>query len=427
MRGNAGKLTVPQRLQAAIHLYKSSGQWQPQSLDDLDRWMDATVSGQDPRAMAFTAYFSGVMQISQTIASIAFPLYKRTGEMRKKAWLEHPVYKLLNGKANPWVDAFRWRETAQMQCCNYGNSYSYIVRDQAFRPKEAYLLQADRMKVDLLDSGEPVYIYRMKSGGERIFTYNEIFHLSGFGPDYFMGYSLLELHKAALAVGLQQQNFINNFIKKGVHSSGILVHPKTLGEVAKSNLRESLQAQHAGSNNAGRILIFEEGMKWEPFSMPLKDAEFLGSRVFQIQEMARILNMPPHKLKDMSQATFSNIEHQQIEYATDTMRPWAERWEKAVDTQLLTPIERTKGFSQHDLNQLMRGDMKTVMETQRIGRFAGILNADEARFNIGMNALEDEAIGKRYWQPVNMVDASSDLAAGILPEADIPQLPDRTE
>ncbi len=410
------KPSLFKRISLALRVYKNAGTWQPQGLDDLDRWMDATLVGQDPAALTFTAYFSGVMQISQTMASVSFPLLKREGDKKRRPWVEHPVFNILNRMANPWVNSFKWRETSQQQCINHGNSFSFIRRDNAGRPFQLYLLEPGKMKMEIKDSGEPVYIYTKKDRKEKRFDYTEIFHFAGFGPDPYTGYSVIRLHRAAIGLGVQQQSFSNNFIANGVQTSGVATHPKTLSDTAKDHLDTTLNEKYAGVSNAGRILVFEEGMTFTAMSMSLIDAEFLAGRVFQIQEVARILNMPPHKLKDLLNATFSNIEHEQIGWITDTIRPWAERWESAVNTQLLTPIEQGKGFVEHDLRQLQRGDMKSTMEALRIGRFAGLLNADEAREQLGMNPIEDEEIGQRYWQPVNMGDASSDLAAGIVQE-----------
>ena len=418
MSRNPAKATLSQRIASAIKVFRAAGQWRPQSIDDLDRWMDAQIDGHAGDPIALTSYFSGVMQISQTIASVSFPLFKREPEGRRRPWLQHPVYTILNSMTNEFVNAFKWRETVENQTINWGNSYSYIERDNAYRPKELFLLEPGRMKIELKDSGEPVYIYTRPKGGTRTYNYREIFHLAGFGPDPYVGYSVVQVHRAALTLGLQQQDFLNSFIRNGVHTSGVFKHPGELGEQAHDNLRRDIEKTLSGSSKAGKVIILEEGMNFETMSMPLKDAEFLGSRIFQIQEIARILNMPPHKLKDMSQATFSNIEHQQIEYVTDTIRPWAERWEAAVNTQLLTPIERKKGFSQHDLTQLMRGDMKTMMDAQRIARFAGLIDMDEGREVIGLNPHKNPDIGKRVWQPVNMMDAESDMAAGEIPEED---------
>jgi HK97 family phage portal protein len=372
--------------------------------------MDATLGGQDQGAMSFTAYFSGVLQISQTIASVDAPLLKITNG-RRSHWATHPVYKIFNDMANPWVDSFKYRENVQMQALNYGDSYSFIWRGPNFRPTELYILNPEKMKIEVLDTGEPKYIYTDKNGDTHLWNKDQIFHLSAFGPTVYEGYSLIELFRKAIALGQQQEDFGNNFIKNGVHTSGVVTHPGKLSEEAHNSLKKDIESKNSGSKNAGRILLFEEGMTWESMSMPLKDAEFLGSRVFQIQEMARILNMPPHKLKDNSQATFSNITEQQLEWLTDTLRPWFERWEKAIDTQLLTPTERKQGRMEHNVNRLLRGDLKATMEAIRIGRFAGILSADDGLDMVGRNPLENETIGKRIWQPSNMMDASSEAAA----------------
>ena len=371
--------------------------------------MDARVSGQNPNAMAYTAYFSGVMQISQSLASISFPLFKRIGD-RRKLWPEHPVHNILNSKANPWVNALKWREAVFMQAINLGNSYSFIERDKFDRPVRVILLDPLRMRVKIKDSGEPEYTYTRNNGTPGTFNARQIFNLAGFGPDAYTGYPMVTLFREALRLGISMQTFSNSFISKGVHTSGIVHHPETLGDEAKQNLKKSIAETYSGESEAGRVLVFEEGMTWTPFSMTMADAEFLGSRVFQIEEVARILNMPVHKLKVMNNTPRANIEHEQIGWLTDTLRPWSERMEIAVDTQLLTPIERKKGFSQHAMNQLQRGDMKTMMETQRIGRFAGIYSANKALENLGENPLDDDDIGNRLWQPSNMMNADSEAA-----------------
>jgi HK97 family phage portal protein len=373
--------------------------------------MDASLAFQDPGALTFTAYFSGLMQISQSLATVSCPLLRKEGERQHRPWAEHPVFRILNSTSNTYVDSIRWRELNFSYAMNWGNAYSFIERDNFNRPKNVYLLDSGRMKVEVKDSGEPVYLYTLKKGGQRIFDYTEIFHFMGFGPSPYEGYSLIELHRQALSLGLQQQDFSNNFIKNGVHTSGVFRHPQKLSDEAHSHLNKSIKENHAGANNAGTFLILEEGMDFETMTMPLKDAEFLGSRVFQIQEIARILNIPPHKLKDLSRATFSNIEHQQIEYITDTLRPWAERFEKAVDTQLLTPIERKKGGARHMLEELQRGDLKTMIDAQRIGRFAGMFSPNDSLANLGMSAtISEEDGGNRYLQASNMMNADSEAA-----------------
>jgi HK97 family phage portal protein len=404
-----GKLSIPQRFSAAINVFKASGTWQPQSIKDLDRWMDATQFGASASAMNFTAYFSGVMQIAQAIASVSLPLYKTVAGKRVLR-PEHPTYKMLNGMANPWVNSTKWREFCMVEMLNYGDSYSWISIDSAYRAQHVYPLDSQRMEIKLLDSGEPVYIYTKKDGTRYPFPYDEIFHLSGFGPDAYTGYSLISLFRAAIELGGTLESFSNNFIQNGVHSSGVLTHPENIGGVAYDRLKQSISVSKSGSSNAGKAWILEEGMTWTPMSMALKDAEFLGSRTFQIQEMARILNMPIHKLKDPTGTKYASNTEGQVEWYTDTLRPHFERFEKAIDTQLILKSEQKFFHAEHMVKQLMRGDAKSTAEATRINRFSGLINTDEGREEIGREPMDDPKIGGRYWQPSNMMDASSEAA-----------------
>jgi HK97 family phage portal protein len=121
--------------------------------------------------------------------------------------------------------------------------------------------------------------------------------------------------------------------------------------------------------------------------------------------MARILNIPVYKLKDYSHATYSNVEQLQIEYRTDTIRPWAERWESAINTQLLTPQQQEKAFAEFDLNAISRGDMATEYKAYHDGRYGGYLNANEIRTKLGYNPIVGD-VGEVYWMPTNMTDAA---------------------
>ena len=421
------KPTFSQRLHATLRSIRAA--WRAQSIDDLDRWMDTRAYGAaggtihaitGETALNFSAYFSGVLQISQTIGSCRADLHKRIGERKTKSWTIHPSQYLITKMANPYMNAYQWKETMQHHAITWGNGYSYIQRDSTRNglPIGLYPLHPAYMRVELEENGLPVYVYRNpKTHNERTYQWDEIFHLAGFGFDGLQGYSLIELQAKAIDLGLTQQDFNINFIANGIHTSGALSHPGEMTDEAQERFRKSVKEMHGGLANAGTFLILEEGMTYTPFTMPLKDAEFLSSRVFQIQEIARILNMPPHKLKDMSQATYSNIEHQQIEYRTDTIRPWTERWEIALDTQLLTPAQQKQGFFEFDLNGIARGDMKTQYESYRAARYGGWYNANEIRYRLGDNPIENDDIGDRYWQPTNMTDAGSDLAAGKVPES----------
>lgn len=357
----------------------------------------------------FTAYFSGVLQISQTIGSCPLHVYKVEGG-KKIVDVKHLLNTALSVQATPFIDAYRWKEVMQHHAISWGNGFSRIVRvgggDR--RIKSLWPMRPDRMRVETKENGEPEYVFDHPKYGEHVFPYEEIFHLAGFGFDGYQGYSLLSLHRDAIGLGLAQQEFQNRFLANGAHIPGFFEHPKELSEAAATRLREDLSRAYAGLLNTGKSPVLEEGLKYTPLNMPLKDAEFLASRTFQIQEIARILNIPTPKLKDYSKLTYSNAEQLAIEYRTDTIRPWAERWESAINSQLITPGKRAEGvYAEFSLNAISRGDMKTEYESFREGRYGGWLNADEVRQMLGMNPLDDEEVGRRYWQPVNMVDAAN--------------------
>lgn len=388
--------------------------WRAPSITELDNWTEADGGSRSTSGMLvnhdtannFTAYFSGVMQIAQTIGSCPLHIYRREGKSKYEN-TSNELNSRLSIMATPYLDAYRWKELMQHHAISWGNGYSRIYRNRNQQIVALWPFRPDLMRVSAKDNGEPEYVFNHPKNGERVYTYDEVFHLSGFGFDGYQGYSLLSLHKDAIGLGLAQQEFQNRFLANGAHIPGFFEHPKVFSEGAANRLREDLAKAYAGLTNTGKSPVLEEGLTYKPINMPLKDAEFLASRTFQIQEIARIVNIPTPKLKDYSKLTYSNAEQLAIEYRTDTIRPWAERWEAAINAQLLTPEQAKFSFAEFNLNAISRGDMKTEYASYREGRYGGWLNADEVRQMLGMNPLDDTEIGQRYWQPVNMTDAAN--------------------
>ena len=420
------KPTFIQRLGA-----KMAGAYRPQTIADMDKQMDAAIGGassasgalvSESTAVNFAAYFSGVFQICQTIASCRTILFKETGDFIKNPWKKHPIYSLLTRKSNQFMNAFTWKERMQYHAMIWGNGYSFIQRDAGLRPIALWPLNPSRMEPKIIEKeGEKarlVYIFRDKNGQTVEYSQDQIFHLTGFGFDSIKGYSLLEIARNTIGLGLSQQEFSGRFLNNGAHLGGILNVKKAIGEQAKKTLRERFADMYTGVANSGKFAVVEtEELAYTPLGMPLDDAQFLESKIFQIGEIARILNISPYKLKDYSHATFSNIEHLGIEYATDTIRPWAERWEAAIDSQLLTDSESEKGFSEFDLASIQRGDMKTQNEGYNVARNGGWMNANEIRYRQSMNPIADEKIGDMYWRPKNMSDASIAEATTFTPDS----------
>lgn len=386
--------------------------WSAQKVDDWDRYLDTLVGGVPARsgvtvnaetALNFSAFFNGVQQISQTVASLPLILYKRVGEGNKERLRAHPLYGILHRKVNPRMPAFIWKEVTQYHLLVWGNAYSFIRWEDDNRVKELWPMNPERTWPEVVN-GNLVYKFRNEQNREVIYPAEVILHIPGLGFDGIKGYSLLSLARESIGLGLGYDEFAARFVGQGTHSGGVATHPGKLSPEAYDRLKKSLSDSYAGLNKVGKIMVFEEGMTYQNLGMPLKDAEFLSSRTFQINEIARWLNMPPHKLKELSHATYDNITSEQISWLQDTIRPWLERWESYIDFKLLNDEEQKTAFAEFLPESILRTDIKTRYEAYHIARMDGIISANEWRALENMNPLDDE-VGDKIWMPLNMVDA----------------------
>ena len=311
------KATIFDRLKVAFHVLAATGNWRPQSINELDQWIDGLSANgtAGERALALTAYFSAVAQISQTIGSLPSTLFKRTGATEKQPFKNLPLFFMLSKKVNPYLDTYRWKELTQHHALSWGNGYSYIQRNSSEVPIALWPMYPNLMRVDVKDNGVPVYVYTdPRTRKEDTYQWWEVFHLAGFGFDGMTGYSLIKLFRDTLSLGLSQEEYQNRFTKGGLHLSGVFKKSGELSQKAHARLVRDIGRQYAGVHNTAKFMILEEDMEFQPFSMSLADAEFMVSRLFQISEIARMTNMPVYKLKDYTNATYSNVEQLQIEF-----------------------------------------------------------------------------------------------------------------
>jgi HK97 family phage portal protein len=375
------------------------------SLDDFDKLIDVAMNGRQSvtgininsdTAMNFSAFFNGVLQICQTVASLPLMLYKRTSN-GKRRYTEHPLYKLLHDRANPYLPAFTWREIMTNHIILNGNAYSYIERDRGYRPTALWPLNPQKVFPKWKD-GKVVYLFR-DSGKEIEYAYDEILHIPGFGYDGLKGYAVLEVARESIGIGLSLEEFQARFIKNGAHIGGILQTKKVLGPEGRKNLRDSFTEAYTSAANAGKFPVLENDVTFEKTGMSLVDAQFLASRVFSVQEIARWLNMPPHKLKEQSHATYSNVESENLSFFQDTIRPYLVRIE-ANTNHKLTPDD---GYCEFVFDAILRADILTRYRAYQIARNAGVLSGDEWRKFENWDEIPDE-MGKMFVIPANMVN-----------------------
>ncbi|HIR80278.1 MAG TPA: phage portal protein, partial [Candidatus Limiplasma merdipullorum] len=229
----------------------------------------------------------------------------------------------------------------------------------------------------------------------------DVLHIPGLGFDGIMGYSPIALEKNAIGLEIAAEEYGSTFFKNGARPSGILTHPNTVKDPKR--LRESWNAAYGGSSNGSKVAILEENMSFTPISLPNNEAQFLETRKFQVEEICRIFRVPPHLIGDLSRSTFSNIEHQSIDFATHTIRPWLVRIEQAMNRALFSVSEKGRFYVQFNLDGLMRGDYKSRMEGYAIARQNGWMSANDIRALENLNPIPDEEGGNTYLCNGNLV------------------------
>ena len=207
--------------------------------------------------------------------------------------------------------------------------------------------------------------------------------------------------KNAIGMAIACEEYGSRFFANGASPSGVLEHPGTLKDPSK--VRESWQSTFGGSSNSGKVAVLEEGMKYTPISVPPNEAQFLETRKFQINEIARIFRIPPHMVGDLEKSSFSNIEQQSLEFVKYTLDPWVSRWEQAMTRVLLSDEEKRKYTIKFNVDGLLRGDYQSRMNGYAIARQNGWMSANDIRRLEELDPLPAEAGGDLYLVNGNML------------------------
>lgn len=336
-------------------------------------------------AMRASAVFACVNVIAQTVAQLPLLLYRRTKNGKELA-TDHPLFYLLNCKPNSFHNSFNFREMLTAHQALRGNSFAFINRVGNGDIYELLPLHPDTVGVYRDPwTWEVTYQISQKKGIQGRFTPREILHVMGMTLNGFKGVTPITYAREAIGLALATEEHGARLFSNGAQVGKVFKHPQSLSQDAYDRLKTSLATEHAGSANAHKTIILEEGMDIQSISMTMDDAQFLETRQYQVAEIARFYRMPLHKIQDLTRSTNNNIEHQSLEFLTDTMMPWIVRWESSLNTQLLTPKEQKELFFKFDVDDLLRADMKTRFEAYSSGIASRILNPNECREKEDMN------------------------------------------
>ena len=367
-------------------------------------------------SMQMTAVYSCVRILSEAVAGLPLHFYRYTDNGGKEKAADHPLYFLLHDEPNPEMTSFVFRETLMTHLLLWGNAYAQIIRNGKGEVIGLYPLMPDRMGVERDSRGQLYYEYTVSmedaptvKGSTVILPPTEVLHIPGLGFDGLVGYSPIAMAKNAIGLAIAAEEYGSKFYANGATPSGILEYPGTVKEPDK--VRESWNAGFGGSSNAHKIAVLEEGMKYTPISISPNEAQFLETRKFQINEIARIFRVPPHMVGDLEKSSFSNIEQQSLEFVKYTLEPWLVRWEQAMQRSLIPQDDKSRYFIKFNVDGLLRGDYQSRMQGYATARQNGWMSANDIRELENLDRIPAEDGGDLYLINGNMMPLSMSGAA----------------
>ena len=297
----------------------------------------------------------------------------------------------------------------------WGNAYAQIIRNGKGEIVALYPLMPNKMSVDRDEFGHIIYKYSrsddeaIKSEQSVILTPYDVLHIPGLGFDGLVGYSPIAMSKNAIGMAIACEEYGAKFFSNGAAPGGVLEHPGTIKDPER--LRESWNRTFGGSRNSNKVAVLEEGLKFTPISISPNEAQFLETRKFQINEIARIFRIPPHMVGDLEKSSFSNIEQQSLEFVKYTLDPWVIRWEQSMYRTLLMSEEKGKYFFKFNVDGLLRGDYQSRMNGYAVGRQNGWMSANDIRELENLDRIPTEDGGDLYLVNGNMMKLTDAGAA----------------
>ena len=374
-------------------------------------YMGGSSSGKvvtERSAMQMTAVYACVRILSEAIAGLPLHMYRYKEDGGKEKALDHPLYLLLHDEPNPEMSSFVFRETLMTHLLLWGNAYAQIIRNGKGEVVALYPLMPNKMTVSRDETGQLYYTYQKsqeelpKNNNSTVILHpSDVLHIPGLGFDGLVGYSPIAMAKNAIGLAIATEEYGSKFFANGAAPSGVLEHPGTIKDPQR--VRESWMSQFGGSANSNKIAVLEEGLKYTPISISPEQAQFLETRKFQINEIARIFRVPPHMVGDLEKSSFSNIEQQSLEFVKYTLDPWVVRWEQSIQRTLLSSEEKKTYFVKFNVEGLLRGDYQSRMSGYATARQNGWMSANDIRELENLDRIPTEDGGDLYLVNGNML------------------------
>jgi HK97 family phage portal protein len=364
----------------------------------LSSWGDdvvgSNVVANEATSFSIGAYFSSIKVISETMAQMDLEVIEKIGKY-SKANTSHKNYWLLHAEPSPLYNRFEWIQSMFVWALSWGNGYSKIVRDRFANAIELKLLPSNEVIPKVTERGKLYYEWQ-HDGGIEIIMADDMIHLKNMGTNGLVGLSTAMIHRETLTSSLAKIQQEKSFYENGAKASGVLMTPGTMGTNERKNLTDSFQKATEGAANRFKTIILEEGVKYQQLTIPQNDAQFLESKKFDQTEIAGWFRVPPHMIGNLQDANYSNMEAQDRSFAKNCIVPWAIRFQQELDRKLFFEGERGKFQTQFNLDDLIKGDIKTRYEVYNAAVNSGILKPTEPREAEGWPMEGTEEIDKFF-------------------------------
>ena len=364
----------------------------------------ATSSGKsvnERSSLQMTAVYSCLRILSEAVAGLPLHVYRYNNAGGKEKAIDHPLYRLLHDEPNTEMTAFAFRETLMSHLLLWGNAYAQIIRNGRGEVIGLYPLMPNKMKVDRDNRGNIYYTYsrtqddtKLSKPGEVVLSPHEVLHIPGLGFDGIIGYSPIAMAKNAVGMAIACEEYGAKFFANGAAPGGVLEHPGIVKDPER--VRQSWNSVYQGSGNSHKVAVLEEGMKYTPIGISPEQAQFLETRKFQINEIARIFRVPPHMVGDLEKSSFSNIEQQSMEFVKYTLDPWVVRWEQTINRMLFSNEEKKTYFVKFNVDGLLRGDYQSRMNGYATARQNGWMSSNDIRELENLDKIPAELGGDLY-------------------------------
>lgn len=355
------------------------------------------VNVNETNANTFSAVFAAVRITSESVAMLPLSVYSKKSDGTRNMEIENRIHFLLHNKPNNWLTSFAWREMMQAHVELWGNAYSIIRRDNNGKVRELLAVSHPTQVTPFMYDDE---LWYKIDGYTAAFPSRDIVHIKGPGFDGLQGKSVLRVARDTIGGAIAMQDYANKVFRSGASKRTAVKTPGILKDEQYNRLKADFEKKYGGIDNNQSIAILEGGMEFTEIGMDPADAQFIDQRKFSVEEIARFFRIPPHKLQSLDRSTNNNIEHQGIEFVTDTMMPRLARWETELDDKLFNDTEKGRMYTKFNVNALMRGDMAGRSAWYKDMIQHGVYSPNEVRDLEDTNPRDG---GDTYLTPANLV------------------------